>query len=135
MATYATIAEARGLYGDDYVSISEDDEAVFGESLTAASDRIWEIAEDYFPDGRPTAEEAPASWKLYCVDIAIYLSSKTAGRGTKEKGERYDEAIRLLERKYPGPGETESSAPSSTLGASISAGGRVFTRTTMSELL
>ena len=136
MATYATIAEARDLYGNSYVAISESDEDAFGESLAHASARIDGYAEPYLPDGLPeTAEDAPGWWKLLTIDIAIYFSSKTAGRTTKEKRQRYDDAIEMLESRYPTPEATPTTAPSSSLGASVDAGDRVFTRTTMRDLL
>lgn len=134
MATYATIDEARDLYGDDYVDVSADRDP-FEESLDRASERIWGYAEPYFPDGQPAAVDAPNWWKMCTIDIAIYFSSASAGPRTEEKRKRYEDAIEMLEYRYPAPEATETSAPSSSVGATISAEDRVFTRTKMSELL
>lgn len=136
MAVYATIAEARGLYGDDYVQASEPDDDLFNSSLEEASGRIDGYASPYFPDGLPaTAAEAPNWWKMCCIDIAIYFSSAQAGPRTDEKRKRYEDAITLLDRSYPAPEVEETTAPSSSVGASISAEDRVFTREKMSGLL
>lgn len=135
MATYATITEARDLYGDDYVAVSGDRDPI-ETSLDRASERIDGYASPYFPDGLPaTAAEAPGWWKMCCIDIAIYLSSADAGPRTTEKRKRYEDAIEMLKYRYPAPEATETLAPSSSVGATISAEDRVFTRTKMSELL
>jgi phage gp36-like protein len=136
VATYATITEARDIYGDDYIAVSADREP-FESALIRASDRIWDIAQAYFPDGRPTVAEAPAAWTMYCIDIAVYFSSATSGPRTEEKRQRYDDAIDLLQDKYPPPETEETSAPSASLGARVSTetSDRVFTREKMSGLL
>ena len=141
MATYATITEARDQYGENYVAVSGDREgsseaSSIEESLENASGRIDGYAEAYYPDGLPaTAAEAPSWWKMCCIDIAIYFASANAGPRTEEKRKRYEDAIALLEYRYPAPEATETTAPSSSVGASISAEDRVFTREKMSELL
>lgn len=143
MATYATIADARGVYGQDYVTVSVDrdgdslaDEAAFGNVLDAASARIDKYAAPYFPDGLPaTAAAAPGWWKMCCIDIAIYFASAEAGPRTEEKRKRYEDAIDMLTDEYPKPETTAITAPSSTMDAVVSAEDRVFTRTKMGELL
>ncbi len=135
MATYATIDEARSLYGEDYVAISDDRDA-FEQSLDRASERIDGYAAPYYPDGLPaTAAEAPGWWKMCCIDIAIYFSSAEAGPRTNEKRKRYEDAIAMLEYRYPGADADEASTPSTSAGATVSAEDRVFTRTKMSGLL
>jgi phage gp36-like protein len=134
VATYATITEARDLYGDDYVAVSGDRDPI-ETSLDRASERIWGIAERYFPDGEPSP--APAWWTMCAIDIAIYFSSASAGPRTEEKRKRYEDAMEMLWDSYPAPEAAETAAPSSSVGARVSteADDRIFTREKMSGLL
>lgn len=135
MATYATIDEAVAVYGEDYVDASGTREAVVA-ALTRASERIDGYAEPYFQDGLPaTPSAAPVWWKMCAIDIAIYFASAEALPRTDEKRKRYEDAIALLEHRYPAPEATEVTPPSSSVGASLDAEDRVFTREKMGELL
>jgi phage gp36-like protein len=137
---YATIQQAKDLYGEDYVLTSVTrsdvaDEDAFTRALAKASSEI-----DSYLGAQYTVplESAPDIVVQYCVDIAIYKASADAGAATDEKRKRYDDALAWLKLAAKGTvvldtdgdGEVDTSVPL----VETSTATRIFSRTKMDGL-
>lgn len=139
--SYATIQDAKTLYGDDYVleSVDRDDNGVEDTaSLTRALAQASSHMDSYLGMRYDVPlSTVPSIVQTYCIDIAIYRASSSAGRGlTDEKRERYKDALVWLKDVSTGKAglgledtdETTEHLPQ------LIAGERLFTRGTMGDL-
>lgn len=99
---YATVTDATSRYGEDYITTSCDrdndgdlDAAAFEQALEDATDFI-----DSYLIGRYTLplDEVPNVFVKFCVDIAVFFVSETAGTMTNEKRDRMARATTWLEQ-------------------------------------
>lgn len=95
---YATLDDAKTKYGENYVltSVTRDDEpdlAAFDTALDTATSTIDSYVGSRYPI---PLDPVPSIVAGYCIDIAIYLASSTAGTHTDEKRLRYEDAIDWL---------------------------------------
>jgi len=142
--SYATVDDAISLYGEDYVLVSVDrdkdgeaDPSAIEDALGQASSEIDSyIAFKYDVPISPS----PKILVKYCVDIAIYQSSPGTLARTKEKRQRYEDAIAWLKAVSKGmaaiviDGPTDPE-PDQSNEPVLSAGTREMTRSKMSGLL
>jgi len=101
VAAYFTIADAVGLYGEDYVTVSADRDND-GEIDTALAEGMAEIvsaeADSYMMGRVPLPlENVPLDLKMHCIDIWIYRMSPDAATASIMKEKRFDAAIKWFE--------------------------------------
>ena len=100
--SYATIQNAKDLYGDDYVLQSVDRDSNGDPDTTALTNAFAQASSemDTYLGARvvvPLTAPVPDIIVQLCIDIAIYkLSSHPGGGLTDEKRKRYEDAIKWL---------------------------------------
>ncbi len=106
MPSYATIADAKDLYGENYVLTSVDRDKDGQVDLTSFQDALDQGASeiDSYLATRYDVPITPIPNHLIKIniDIAIYNSSPGALARTKEKRQRYEDAIAWLLRASKG---------------------------------
>lgn len=139
---YATVDDAKKLYGEDYVLVASDRDADGTEDADpvarafedASSEIDSYLSQRYDVPVSPT----PAILRRICVDIAVYQIGPEAGTLTEEKRKRYEDAVRWLRDVSAGkaglgldnPADNEHDLPE----VSETTQPRQFTRTTMRGL-
>lgn len=98
--SYATLADAKELYGEDYVltSVVRVEGTPDEDSLTAALEKASSEIDSYL-SARYDVPISPVPPLLvqYAIDIAIYRTSSAPGAGlTDEKRTRYEDALKWL---------------------------------------
>lgn len=99
---YATLQDAKDIYGEEYVLIAADRDAN-GEADTTALAKAFDDASseiDSYLAKRyavPLSAPIPAVVRQACVDIALYRVSHGPGSGlTDEKRQRYEDVVKWL---------------------------------------
>jgi phage gp36-like protein len=153
VAVYATLADAEELYGSAYVAVACDrdndgsvDPTSFAKHLEIASREINAYLLGRYP--LPLATP-PEHFKKLCTDIAIYNAAPTADVRTVEMKDRYDSAIRYLEKVAENRIKLETQTDGTEINASkeattttnrsvsiqVSEGSRVMTRKRLGRLM
>lgn len=144
---YATLKNAKDLYGETYVLTSVDRDAdgepdwqAFTKALNQASSEM-----DSYLGARydVPVDPIPSVVNRYCIDIAIFLCSADASTGTDSKRQRYEDAIKWLTNVAKGvvtlgletEDEPDGENPIPQLDVDTDAGSRLFTRTKMRGLI
>jgi len=141
VAAYATQADAIELYGDQYVTMSvdrDDDGRIDADALTQSlADGQSELDSYIGVKYNLPLVTVPAVLKRFTVDVAIYISSNTAGSLTDEKTERYKAAIKWARDVAKGGVSLGLDDEPPTVGGGVSTSGptRIMTRSTMSGIL
>lgn len=142
--SYATIQNAKDLYGEEYVLQSVDRDSNGEPDTTSLTNAFAQASSemDTYLGVRysvPLSSPVPEIVKQFCVDIAIYkLSSHPGGGLTEEKRKRYEDAIKWLTNLAKGvvtlplPGTSEDPQP---LPETSYDNLRVFTREKMEDIL
>jgi phage gp36-like protein len=140
MADYATEADITDRYGADALRIASDrdhdrisDPSPVSRALTDATAVINSYIGKVYD--LPLAS-VPDVLVAYCVDIAFYKLHSTHDVLTDEIKDRYNQAMQWLRDVASQKATLGLDTPADTLGggASMSAGTRIFTRTTMQDL-
>jgi len=139
---YATQQNCSDRFGEDTVIVATDrentgaiDTDILGKALTDADATI-----NSYIAGLPgfPFDPAPDILELLACDIAIYLAARPAGVATETDRQRYEDAIKYLEKveaqkiRLPYDDGEAFVAPNST--ATIVQSERVFTRTKLGNL-
>jgi phage gp36-like protein len=137
---YATKQDIIDRYGVEILAVASDrdrdlveDTSVVASALDDATGEIdaWIAAKYDLP-----LPSVPAHLVLCCVDIAIYRLHVTHDILTDERRQRYEDCVALLRAIAKGDASLGLDDPPASIGgdAYLSAGDRLFTRTTMQGL-
>lgn len=116
--SYATVTEATNRYGSDYIITSCDrdndgtlDSTAFQLGLDDATDWM-----DSFLLGRYDLPllSVPAVFKRYCIDVAVFFVSESAGTMTTEKRDRFTRAQEFLQMVAEGKRRLSTSGAAAT---------------------
>ena len=104
LAMYATTQDIITAYGEDALIAAMDDDAVVHEpTVTAALEKATAEIDSYIADRYPLPlPSTPARLRDICVDIATYKFSQTADVLTDEIRQRYEDAVKWLDKVASG---------------------------------
>lgn len=141
MPSYATEADAVGLYGTDYIAVATDRTntgAIDSGLLQRMLDRATSLINGKLADRVPLPlDPVPDDIVGYCVDLAVYWASVTCDSMTEQKATLFEQATKALE--YMAKNMTSLGVESPPLNVSadaeISTDARVFGRESLGKIL